>query len=499
MPHTGFRDGRSSDSARPSVPGALTVRARRPPTGPRGRPASRSAGPAGGAQRPGDSRFPLGAGNAWLRACAAILVALLLLSPASPAAQTETIPPQLTLADALRIAEARNPAFRAARQRVDIARAEARTADTRPNPEVAFEGEAYPVFGGRPSFWDEQALIVRFMQELETAGRRGHRVRSADAVVAMARAETADARRRLHLDVGRTYFALALAQADRSVAAAALAEIERVVALTEARFGAGEVAGVELRRLQVERLGSVDEAFTAELAVRTARVALLGLLGADDLRQLLEAADPLQAPPVHGADGRLLATAGGVVADVARLHAAAATERPDLHAARRARERAETEVARQRARRAPNVTAAWGYRRDFGMHAMDFALSIPVPLFGALNAGAVPRAEAERRRRAALEDAAERAVAVELQQAVDAVEVGAERVRSVEEYVRDAEQARAMVQSSYELGETALIDYLDAQREFRATQRVRNRALYELRVSLIELAAAVGVPPGGQP
>ena len=127
------------------------------------------------------------------------------------------------------------------------------------------------------------------------------------------------------------------------------------------------------------------------------------------------------------------------------------------------------------------------------------ALSIPVPLFGALDPGGVPRAEAERRRRAALEDAAESAVAVELQQAVDAVEVGAKRVRSVEEYVRDAEQARAMVQSSYELGETALIDYLDAQREFRATQRVRNQALYELRVSLIELAAAVGAPPGGQP
>ena len=60
-----------------------------------------------------------------------------------------------------------------------------------------------------------------------------------------------------------------------------------MVALTEARFEAGEVAGVELRRLQVERLGSVDEVFTAELAVRTARVALLGLLGADDLRQAL--------------------------------------------------------------------------------------------------------------------------------------------------------------------------------------------------------------------
>ena len=57
-----------------------------------------------------------------------------------------------------------------------------------------------------------------------------------------------------------------------------------MAARTEARFEAGEVARVELRRLQVERRGFVDEVFRAELAVRTASVALLGLLGADDRR-----------------------------------------------------------------------------------------------------------------------------------------------------------------------------------------------------------------------
>ena len=166
-----------------------------------------------------------------------------------------------------------------------------------------------------------------------------------------------------------------------------------------------------------------------------------------------------------------------MVADVARLQDVAAAGRPDLHAARRARERAQNEVERQRARRAPNVTAAWGYRRDFGVHAMDFAVSIPVPLFGALNPGGVPRAEAERRRRAALEEAAGIAVAVELQQAVDAVEVGAARVRSVEEYVRGAGQARVMVQTSYELGETALIELGDRVRAGQPLVEYDNIAL----------------------
>ena len=87
-----------------------------------------------------------------------------------------------------------------------------------------------------------------------------------------------------------------IAQADQTRATTALNEIEQVVSLTEARFNAGEVAGTELRRLQVERLHFFDQVLTTELAVSDARVALLNLLGAADLQQLFEATDPLAAP-----------------------------------------------------------------------------------------------------------------------------------------------------------------------------------------------------------
>ena len=464
------------------------------------RPASGRRSLQDGASRclPGSVDEVLKPTRRWARVALGLVAGLLATGPASA---QESIPEQLTLAAALQIAEAQSPAFRAARHVVDVARAEARIAARRPNPMVVVEGEEYAPFAAeRGSFWMDQALVVRFQQEIETAGRRRHRIRSADAGLAMAQAETADARRRLQLAVGRTYFALALAQADRAVAAAALEEIERVITLTEARFAAGEVAGVELRRLDVERLSFVDQALTTDLAVRTARAALLGLLGGADLEHPIEAADPLQAAPLRARDGRLIADADGMAVGVESLRQDASAARPDLRAARRARARADSELLRQRALRVPNVTAGWGYRRDFGRHAMDFALSIPVPLYGALNLGEVTRADAERRRLAALEDAAGITVAVELQQAVDAVEVSAERVRYVEEeYLRGAEEARDLVQASYELGETALIDFLDAQREFRATQRVRNQALYDLRISLIELAAAIGVPYTGQP
>ena len=431
-----------------------------------------------------------------------LLVAAVVLPVGSAAAQDDgMIPARLTFADALRLAEAGNPALRGARTAADIARADAREAGSRPNPVIALEGEKYAAFEPhRPSFWRGQALILRFEQEIETAGRRGYRVRAADAGLDVARSENEDAGRRLHLDVGRMYFALVLAQADRVVAEDALEEIEQVIRLMQARFAAGEVAGTELRRLEVERLHFVDQVFMTTLAVSDARVVLLGLLGAADLLQPIEAADSLSAPPLLDPDGRVIATADGVSVAADVLRAEALASRPDLRAARHARERAGLEIQWQRALGVPNVTAAWGYRNDFGTHAMDFEVSMPVPLFGSLNPGGVQRAEAVRRRAAAHEDAAVIAVGVELQRAVRAVEINAQRVRYIEqEYVVSAEQVRDLVRASYELGETALIDFLDAQRGYRETQWVRNQALYGMRISLIELAVAVGVPPAAGP
>ena len=430
---------------------------------------------------------------------AASLLGTMLLAWVPASGQQAAIPSRLTFADALRIAEAANPDFRAARNLIEIAEADVLEAGSRPNPVFAMEGEEYavPKF---PSFWNDQGLIFRVEQEVETARRRDHRLRVADTGVAVARSEADEALRQLRLAVGRAYFRLALAQADQDTAIETLREIEQVIELTEARVNFGEVAGTDLRRLQMERLHFVDQVRTTELAVNDARVELLGLLGAADLRQAIEAADPLLTPPLHGPSGELIATSEGVVAAWEGLRETAVSGRPDLRAARRFREHAEAGLGLERALRVPNLTFAWGYRRDFGSNAMDFEFSVPIPLFGGLNPGGMQRAAAVRRRAESLETAAATSVEAQLQQAIQAVNTNAERVLYVEEeYLRSAAELRSLVQTSYELGEAALIDFLDVQREFLVTRQVENQALYDLRISMIELAAAVGVPPTGQP
>lgn len=430
---------------------------------------------------------------------AAWVLGAMLLAGGPASGKQGDVPSRLLFTDALRIAEAGNPDYRAARNLIEIAEADVLEAGRRPNPVIAFEGEEYAV-AGLPSFWNGQGLVFRVEQEIETARRRDHRLRVADTGVAVARSEVDEALRQLRLAVGRAYFRLALAQADRNTASATLDEIEQVIGLTEARVNFGEVAGTDLRRLQMERLHFVDQVFTTELAVSDARVALLAMLGAADLRQPIEAADPLITPPLQSPSGEMLATSEGVVAALDGLREVAVSARPDLRAARGYRDHAEAGVGLERALRAPNFTVGWGYRRDFGSNAMDFEFSVPIPLFGGLNPGGVERADAVRRRAESLEAVVTTLVEEQLQQAVQAVNISAERVRYVEdEYLRSATDLRELVQASYELGETALIDFLDVQREFLVTRQVQNQALYDLRVSMIELAAAVGIPPDGRP
>ena len=83
-----------------------------------------------------------------------------------------------------------------------------------------------------------------------------------------------------------------------------------------------------------------------------------------------------------------------------------------------------------------------------------------------------------------------------MQQAVNAIEVNQARVRYIEQdTLTAAREARDAIGAAYQVGEAGLIDYLDAQRSFRETLRIYNRALYERRVSDFEVAAAVGGPP----
>jgi cobalt-zinc-cadmium efflux system outer membrane protein len=421
------------------------------------------------------------------RAQSLFLSASLCLAAGSGFGQTPAIPQRLSLEEAVQLTIARNPQAAAARIQVEVAEAGQLEAELRPNPAVSLESEGYPLFESPlPYFLDNQELTVRFDQELETAGRRGLRKESAATALDAARLTLRDRLRVLALAVQRAYFRLVLAQADRDVAGTSLNEIDRVLSLSRERARVGEIAGADVRRLEVERLRFADDVFSAELALKNSRSALLALLGAEDLSQPVEAIDALAMPDASAAP---VPTASGAPP----IETSALATRPDLLAARAEAGRAETETRLQRALRSPNVTLGGGYRRDFGTNAVVFGVTVPLPLWNK-NQGAVARAEAERRLAMHSLAAIELDVRLDIQQAVNTVETARERAEYIESQVlASARESRDVVSQSYQLGAVDLIDFLDAQRAFRDTLRAHNRALFEYHVGLFELEAAVGI------
>lgn len=423
----------------------------------------------------------------------ALLITMLTLSTAV-GANAQDLPAVLSLQDALELARIRNPTLAAAGNEVEMAEGDRLQATRRLNPAVSTTSEGYPLFdsGPKPSLMDGQELTIRFDQEIELGGRRRLRTASASTGVDIARGLQADQRRLVDLAVQRAYLQVVLAKAEREVARAALEDIDRMLGITKARFGQGEIAGGELRRLQVERLRFVDDQFATDLAFRNAKAALLAVMGYADLSRDFDVSGALTELPVVLTT---FATAGAAdTLDRAAIERQAMLNRPDLLAARTEQQRANTETQLQRALRTPNITAGGGYKRTLTSNGVVFGVTVPVPLFNR-NPGGIVRAEAARRRAENRATAAELGIRLDVQRSANAIEVNQARVRYIEqETLGAAREARDAVMAAYQVGEAGLIDYLDAQRAFRDTLRIYNRALYERRLSDFEVAAAIGRP-----
>lgn len=135
-----------------------------------------------------------------------------------------------------------------------------------------------------------------------------------------------------------------------------------------------------------------------------------------------------------------------------------------------------------------------GYRRDLGANAVVFGVTVPLLLFNQ-NQGSVGRADAEYRAATARASGAETLGRLDIQQATNAVATNSARVEYIDrEHLKNARESRNLTLESYRLGAAGLIDFLDAQRAFRDTQRIYNRALYDRRISFFELTAALGLP-----
>ncbi len=416
---------------------------------------------------------------------AAIILAVLWASTALWA-QTSDIPSRLSLEQAVRLAIARNPSLAAAKNEIEALEGDSVTAGRRLNPAVSFQQEDFPIRANPGRFFGTQELTLRFDYEIERGQRREWRTQSARQAVEAQRLAYRDQVRRIQLEVELAFSRMVLAKSNLETSRSVLEQAERVIELNRVRLKQGDISALDLNRIEVEQLRFQDDVFQADLMLRNSRSALLALLNAPDLSQELDVEGEL---PVGEP-----ASEAGLPPRVSldELCQIAVRKRPDIAAVLQQRARADTETRLQRAIQSPNVTVGGGFKRSGADNSYVFGVTMPLQVFNR-NEGGILRADAEQKRSANLEAALRKQIQLEVQQAYNAVETNRRRVEYIRsQHLGKVESVSQVTLTSYNLGGATLIDYLDAQRTYRDALRIYNQALYDERISLYELANAIG-------
>lgn len=364
----------------------------------------------------------------------------------------------LTLPAAESLWQEHSRELRLARNAVEGAAADLRAAGQRPNPDVSLNALSIsPWSGYGAGGWKDKKMDtqLRVDQLIERGGKRELRVKGAEARLDAARFELDDAARQQLGVLRYAYYNLRLAQ-DKQALALETAELYgRSSAAGKLRQQAGDLAPVDLARLQIDQARADADARQARAELEQARVALAYLIGRE-------------------ADATELAAADDWPALAARaLDAAPLDRRPDLEAARRRLAAAEAERDLARAKKSRDVTVGVQVEHNLQnapTNSYGFGVSVPLFVWHEYE-GEIARAEADLDA-ARLQYEQQRAQAAgQVAQAGNALRSAQDRYRRLEGgLLADAERVAKAAEFAYGKGAMGLMDLLDARRTLRQIQ-----------------------------
>lgn len=377
----------------------------------------------------------------------------------------------LTLAEAREAALARHPDLLLARNAVAGAAADRTVAGQSPNPTLSVQTvNIDPQRGvGSGQAWRQSVdTTVGVAWQVERGRKRELRITGSEAGQAAARADLAETRRQLLLGVALAYYELKRTSDRLVLVDATLALQQRAIDIAQRRLQAGDIAKVDVARLQVDLARAQAERAQAAADRLMARRALAAAMGQDPSHpEDLQADDPYPAV-ADGAGGAEEAEA----AAAGDTEAAQALQRPDVQAAERRvqQARAQSDLAEAQTRR--DVTLGVSAERFPPDNRGSLGLSFSVPLFWQ------HQYEGERRKAALGIEAAQltlrrqrQLALLEVRQADDQRRAARERLQQLEgTALPAAQQAMAAIELAQQRGAASLTDVLDARRQLHAVQ-----------------------------
>jgi cobalt-zinc-cadmium efflux system outer membrane protein len=376
-----------------------------------------------------------------------------------------------------------NPTLQAQAQSIESSRAGEITAGLRPNPQ--FQN-------------DTSSATIGIYQEFEIAGKRPARLASARLGTSLARTDFANARRTLIFNLRQAFVAALLAKSDLDFAQKNLVDYQKVVDLNRLMLQQGTISRGSFLKIELQTLQFQTDVDDATLALKTAKATLRGLVGAPNLPQDFDVQGDLRAIPLEKS--------------LSELQQLALSSRPDLKSSETSREKSLADLRLARANRWPDPTLGTSllhsgneiggpgwfqpfYPKGGVSNAMGVGLaSVSIPLFNR-NQGEIARARSEQVRADFLVQAARNQVLQDVETAYAAFESSRERVRLYEEtYLSRAKESLDIEEFSLRNGAASILDFLDAERTYRAMQLAYRQQLATYLTNLAQLEAAVGAP-----
>ena len=220
---------------------------------------------------------------------------------------------------------------------------------------------------------------------------------------------------------------------------------------------AGDIAKVDFERLELQRVQYETDVQTATVALRTAKIQLLTLLN--------------DRTPVEQFDVAGAFDFSDRIRPLEELRTTAMSSRPDLKAAIEAVDKAQTDhrLAVANGSVDPHIQCRRGAQSaDPGLFGVS--VSIPLRIFDR-NQGEKQRTQEDITRNERLRDAATAQVFSDVDSAFATIESNVKLLGTYKEiYLKEAVEVRDTISFAYTRGGASLLDFLQAQQDYRSTE-----------------------------
>ncbi|HEY6490615.1 MAG: TolC family protein [Terracidiphilus sp.] len=382
--------------------------------------------------------------------------------------------------------ETANPALRADADNVDEMRAEEISAFLRPNPQftLSVDGNQAAPHNGVWTPFKGTTEQPNFSYLHERRHKRELRLESAQEGTRITQSQHEDLERNMLFALRAAFvgtlqakFVLALAKAD-------LEYYDHIIEISRTRFKAGDLAQIDLDRIELLRVQYESEIETAIVNLRTAKIQLLQLLNDRtpvdqfDVTGPFDFSDSLQPLETYR-DSALAA-------------------RPDLQAALQTIQQSQTNYKLAKANGSTDPTFAGWFTNNSstnnpnGPETIGASLSIPLRIFDR-NQGEKKRTLIDIDRSQQAEEAARAQVFSDVDSAYELVRSNIELLKPYKARYNDqALRVRDTVTFAYEHGGASLMDFLNAQSDYRQVQLSYAQLLGAYLTAAGQLNLAVG-------